>query len=63
MSRMVFGLVLVLGLMVCPLTIGCGDGGNTVIEDDRSAVDVEQANADYEKSMQEGDKEAAEGPK
>jgi hypothetical protein len=41
-------------------TVGCGDGGNTVIEQEASETELEQEMDDYEKEMEEGAKESVE---
>ena len=63
MSRFVYGMLFAFGLTVCSFTVGCGDGGNQVIEDTRTDTEVQQSDEEYEKSMEEGDKESEAGDK
>ncbi len=43
MSRIFPALIIALGLMICPWTVGCGGSSPTVIEQDVSDADAEAA--------------------
>ena len=50
MSRVFFLAMFAFSLSVS--AIGCGDGGNQVIEDTRSPAEVQQQMDDYDKEME-----------
>ena len=56
MSRLLYSVVCACCLSVLSFSaVGCGDSGNTVIEDTRPAAEIDQAEADYEKEMEESE--------
>ncbi len=56
MSRLVCSVVVAFCLPVLSLSVvGCGGSENQVIEDTRSEADIDQAEEDYEKMMDEAD--------
>lgn len=56
MSRLCLSSMLILSLALT--TVGCGGGGNTVVEDTRSPAEVEQQMKDYDKELEETAKSA-----
>jgi hypothetical protein len=61
MSRLVYSVLLVFGLSVLSISaVGCGGGGNEVIEDTRSQAEIDQEEADYEKMMEESSDQVTE---
>ena len=61
MSRLFFGMMFAVGLSICTVTVGCGDGGVTVIEQDPVQADAEAA--EYKKQMEEEAKQQLEESK
>ncbi|PHQ32306.1 hypothetical protein [Rhodopirellula bahusiensis] len=51
MSRLFFSALFAFSVSV--FTVGCGGGGNEVLEDTRSPAEVQQEQDDYEKQMED----------
>lgn len=51
MSRFMCG-IFVFCFLALPLTTGCGDGGNAVIEETRSAEEIADEDAAYDAEME-----------
>ena len=53
MSRLVCSVMFTISLSFLAISaVGCGGGGNEVIEDTRPVEDIEQEEADYEAMME-----------
>ena len=53
MSRLVYSVAFAFCSVLSISAVGCGGGGNEVIEDTRPLADIEQEEDDYEKMMEE----------
>lgn len=51
MSRLFYGMMVVVCLSICPLTIGCGGSGPDVIEQTASPEELERERQEYEKEQ------------